>query len=199
MAEITQIWAQNYHNGSILQSWVDTSAQMSMWAGHANGKNYVLCFKFTLPTAAKSLTFNFCNTDQSSGLTTEMKYKITSSEDSSLINATSDTAGDGVFELNWGAWTPTTVTINRSLPSGTHYMYIWTNLSSSYDYNWSCIRWYPTSTGYGFSASYEKMASCIYIDNGSGFEAYEIWIDNGTKWEQYAAYIDNGSGWDECG
>ena len=35
----------------------------------------------------------------------------------------------------------------------------------------------------------------VYIDNGSGFEQYQVYIDNGTSWEQYAPYIDSGSAW----
>lgn len=33
----------------------------------------------------------------------------------------------------------------------------------------------------------------VYIDNGSGLEAYACYIDNGSTWEQYIPYIDNGS------
>lgn len=39
----------------------------------------------------------------------------------------------------------------------------------------------------------------IYIDNGSGFDAYQCYIDNGSSWERYIPYIDNGSSWDKCG
>lgn len=37
----------------------------------------------------------------------------------------------------------------------------------------------------------------VYIDNGSGWDAYQIYIDNGSSWDQYIAYIDNGSSWDQ--
>lgn len=43
-----------------------------------------------------------------------------------------------------------------------------------------------------------KRNGMIYIDNGSGFEAYLIYIDNGTSWDQYIPYIDNGTSWDIC-
>lgn len=39
----------------------------------------------------------------------------------------------------------------------------------------------------------------VYIDNGSGFDAYQVFIDNGSSWDQYIPCIDNGSGWDSCG
>ena len=35
----------------------------------------------------------------------------------------------------------------------------------------------------------------IYIDNGSGWEAYQAYIDNGESWEMYAPYVDDGSDW----
>lgn len=36
----------------------------------------------------------------------------------------------------------------------------------------------------------------VYIDNGSGWDAYEVYIDNGSSWVKYMPYIDNGSSWD---
>ena len=36
----------------------------------------------------------------------------------------------------------------------------------------------------------------VYIDNGSGFDAYQAFIDNGSGWDMYIPYIDNGSSWD---
>lgn len=38
----------------------------------------------------------------------------------------------------------------------------------------------------------------VYIDNGAGFDAYQVYVDNGTSWDQYVPYIDNGTGWDQC-
>ena len=45
-------------------------------------------------------------------------------------------------------------------------------------------------------ATTTKQLGLVYIDNGSGFDAYLIYIDNGSSWEQYAPYLDNGSDWD---
>lgn len=33
----------------------------------------------------------------------------------------------------------------------------------------------------------------VYIDNGSGFEAYQAYIDNGSGWDHYIPYVDNGT------
>jgi len=36
----------------------------------------------------------------------------------------------------------------------------------------------------------------VYIDSGSGLEAYQPYIDNGSGWDLCQPYVDNGSGWD---
>lgn len=43
-----------------------------------------------------------------------------------------------------------------------------------------------------------ELGGLVYIDNGTGFVAYQVYIDNGTEWVQYMPYIDNGTGWDLC-
>lgn len=37
----------------------------------------------------------------------------------------------------------------------------------------------------------------VYIDNGSGWDAYQVYIDNGSSWDRYIPYIDNGSSWEQ--
>lgn len=44
----------------------------------------------------------------------------------------------------------------------------------------------------------EEYAGLVYIDNGSGWDAYMVYIDNGSSWDRYIPYIDNGSSWDMC-
>lgn len=44
-------------------------------------------------------------------------------------------------------------------------------------------------------AATAEKTGLVYIDNGSGWEAYEIWIDNGTSWDLYIPYIDDGVAW----
>jgi hypothetical protein len=39
-------------------------------------------------------------------------------------------------------------------------------------------------------------AGLVYIDNGTGWDAYQVYIDNGTTWDLHMPYIDNGSSWD---
>lgn len=37
----------------------------------------------------------------------------------------------------------------------------------------------------------------VYIDKGSGWDAYQVYIDNGSSWDRYIPYIDNGSSWEQ--
>lgn len=48
------------------------------------------------------------------------------------------------------------------------------------------------------STTVSLTAGVVYIDNGSGFDAYQVYIDNGTSWDRYVPYVDNGSGWGMC-
>lgn len=197
MAEFTSLYAKDYQEGKTYQDWVQTSANTTLRAGYAwnGGKNWVMCIKFEIPTAAKSITLSFCNA-QGWSSTPTFRYKFTTKEDESLFNATSAIVGDGTFTIKNGEWQRTTVTIEKTFPTGLYYMYIWTN-NSNVDWNVMVTRWFNGE--YGFIGSYEKLDGCIYIDNGSGWDAYEVWIDNGSSWDQYAPYIDNGTSWDEYG
>ena len=53
-----------------------------------------------------------------------------------------------------------------------------------------------TATGTMEVTGYAK--GLVYIDTGSGLEAYQCYIDNGSGWDLHLPYLDNGSGWDLC-
>lgn len=53
-----------------------------------------------------------------------------------------------------------------------------------------------TVSGNVVIVSTAERQGIIYIDNGSGWDAYQVYIDNGSSWDMYIPYIDNGSGWD---
>ena len=64
------------------------------------------------------------------------------------------------------------------------------------------------SLNYGFvkvdAASKHSIAvtyndAVVYIDTGSGFEAYTAYLDDGKKWVPCIPYRDNGSSWDMMG
>lgn len=204
MAEITNIYARDYWDGeSYHDDWRPISTNgTTLTAGYKwQEKNWVMCIKFELPTAAKMVTFSFCShEDTVEYFDSRLRYKITDNEDSSLFNATSNTVGDGSFSVKneTGINNRTDLTIYKDLSAGIHYIYIWTDDSNNI-HNLMRIRWYDNYDGYGFYATYEEVAGCIYIDNGTSFDAYQVYIDNGTSWDLCIPYIDNGSSWDIIG
>lgn len=201
MADFTGIYAKSYKAGSVYDgnTWKTPDTRTEMRAGYKwSDNNWVMCIKLILPTAAKSLTFSFCNAPGGVTKAATLRYKFTTAEDASLHNATSNIPGDGSFTVNPGSYARTTVTIEKKLAAGTHYVYIWTD-NSAVQYNVLYTRWYDNSDGNGFYGSYEELVGCVYIDNGDSFYAYECYIDNGSSWEQYTPHIDNGTNWDVCG
>lgn len=40
-----------------------------------------------------------------------------------------------------------------------------------------------------------KQQGLVYIDTGSGWEAYQAYIDNGTSWDMCAPYVSDGTNW----
>lgn len=61
--------------------------------------------------------------------------------------------------------------------------------------------WAYTSTNCTGNGSFDLdplARGLVYIDNGTGFEPYQVFIDNGAEWEMYALHIDNGSAWEMC-
>ena len=75
------------------------------------------------------------------------------------------------------------------LPNTTYYLYLWGSDTAGY---------IEVANTEHHSVSLEYYSGIVYIDNGSGFDAYEVYIDNGSSWDKYIPYIDNGSGWDIC-
>lgn len=198
MAEITSIYSKMYRDGEAYGSFVEPNGSILL-AGYAWGNmNYVACIKFTLPKPAKSLLFRFCNDTGGMSVVQHLRYKITTSEDASLINATSATAGDGSFTMPYQDFSEGTLEIDRTMTAGTYYLYIWTD-DSSVRSNVMRVRWYPSSNPYGFTASYEELESCVYIFNGTDWEPHQIYIFNGAIWELYEAYIHNGTSWELYG
>lgn len=78
------------------------------------------------------------------------------------------------------------------LPNTKYYFWIFSNSAKStlhYSHFYDTTSKAITVTG---------GAGLVYIDNGSGFDAYQIYIDNGTGWDLYTPYIDNGTTWNMC-
>lgn len=87
------------------------------------------------------------------------------------------------------------VTLTGDFHAGTtYYLWLWGILApggvpaGAYNANKNNNAW-TTLTG--------ELAGLAHIDNGSGFQNYEIYIDNGTEFVRYIPYIDTGSAWEE--
>lgn len=77
-------------------------------------------------------------------------------------------------------------------PSTTYYLILW-----SYDDTGVEIRQVESSFGtHSVYIGYNN--GIVYIDTGSGADAYQVYIDNGSSWGLCIPHIDNGSGWDMC-
>lgn len=192
MADFSGIYAKNYQAGSVYGEdvWREPSGTTLIAGYKWTQKNWVICIKFILPTAAKSVTFSFCNQTNGVSTTAKLRYKFTTTEDPTLWNATSNIPGDGSFSVSPGNYVRTTLTIEKRLSAGTHYFYIWTD-NSSVQNNVFRPRWY--SDNYGFYGSYEEQGGLVYIDDGATERATQVFIDTGTEVLQAFPYVDNGS------
>lgn len=118
----------------------------------------------------------------SAGGDTKLRFDYTCTNDGTPVNGTSGAA---------------TGIVTKSIPAGTFYIYVVPYSGTSTT---------TTSTFYSNSSSTSKptisgaeVTGCVYIDNGSKFEAYQCYVDNGSGWDLCLPYVDNGSGWDLCG
>ena len=176
MADLKNLAAKNWYDGKVNTDWTALEAGGgNMAAGYrwAN-KNCVMCIRFTLPTPAQSITLSFCNATDGTQYDQNLRYKLTRSEDESLINADSSVPGDGDFTLKHGDWVRNTVTIQKNLMAGTHYLYIWTNNSSKL-YNVMYVRWEGTSD-YRFIGSYEPLGGLIWTKDSVGVRPYNVYV-----------------------
>lgn len=95
-----------------------------------------------------------------------------------------------IDQLGSTAGSMATLSFTSVLEAGTYYIYLVPNVT---DIN------YAKGIIADTTIDVETLSMPIYIDNGSGWDAYEVYIDNGTSWDLYSVYIDNGSSWDLCG
>lgn len=192
----------DYQNGT---PWKNTSldplssGNWTVWAGYET-RNYVTRIQFSTAKIASSVTFKIrsgSNGGVNSG-SVVLKYKLLDTDNTSYQNAGTSTAYDGTFTWASTAYSGNTITITRTIPAGTHYLYIWTGNSSATTLNYGSFACYA-SGDYTTVVTYVELVGAVRIDNGSSFDVYTIWIDNGSSWSQYLPYIDNGSSWDIYG
>ena len=176
MAEILNLQAKNYQNGNINYDWTElSSTRFKLAAGYqwANS-NFVMCLRMDLPTPAKSVTLSFCNATGGKGSDQHLRYKFADAEDASLINASSDVPGDGSFTVKKGDWARNTITIDKALTAGTHYLYIWTDDSSNTN-NAMWILWENVG-GYNFIGTYEELEGFVNIKDSTAVRPYHLYV-----------------------
>lgn len=193
MAELKNLAARDWQEGKVNRDWVGLAAgNYEMTAGYRwNNANWVMCIRFDLPAPAKSVTLSFCNYSGTSE-DQNLRYKLTQSEDESLINADSNITGDGDFTLKHGDWVRNTVTIQRNLAAGTHYLYIWTNDSSKL-YNVMRIRWVNTGD-YNFIGTYEELEGYLPIKDSVGVRPYHVYVKTANGPVLLMPYIKTADG-----
>lgn len=115
----------------------------------------------------------------STGGDTKLEFGSTCVDDGTLATGTSGVA---------------TGTVTKSIPKGTFYIYVVPYSASS---NTTYSTFYSKdSTTSPVTVTGVEVQGYVYIDNGTGWDAYQCYIDNGTSWDLYIPYIDNGTSWD---
>lgn len=205
MAEFTSVSVRNFKNGKIDKDWGGVQDDRQLNVGKWDADNYVLCIKFQNSKPMDAIALVLTNNLLFDNLPT-LSYKFTTSEDDSLNNATSETIGEGTIKATYRLQYETnTFVIPKKLNTGTHYLYIWT--SNSKTYNYIPIRFYKFKYGgtSGTNTSGSDItyvcgeSGSVYISNGNSFDNYEIFISNGTTWDRYMPHIYNGSSWEIYG
>lgn len=192
MAEFTSVYGKDYSNGTLHYDWKEPDSGYTLKAGNVGGTNCVMVIRLELPTDAQSVTLRFFNAGLHYRLSS-LRYKLTTAEDSSLVNANDRTECDGKFTLaSMYDQQMTEVTIEKVLKKGVHFIYIWTDNSSDTS-NYMQTRFYSKN---GFSAEYEELLGIAYFEDGSSHFACEVHIEDGTSYSRYAPYVDNGIGFE---
>ena len=198
MSELTDVYAKSYRAGAVYDgdTWKGLNYKGAMRAGSQfNGDNWVMCIKFTLPVAVSSLLFSFCNDTGGYQVSQNMRWKITSAEDVSLQNATSETPGHGTFEVKPGAYVRSDLEIKKRYRAGTYYLYIWTNKTTATTSNAMKVRWYPNNDGNGFYATYERLGSYSHIKDAVGVRPHGGYIQTAAGPVRHAPYVKTADGW----
>lgn len=209
MAEFTSVSVRNFKNGAVDKDWGGVQDGRQLNVGKWDADNYVLCIKFQNSSPMESIVLILTNNLLFDNLPT-LSYKFTTSEDSSLNNATSATIGDGTITATYKLQYETnTFVIPKKLNAGTHYLYLWTNNAKTYNY--IPIRFYGFNYGgeFGTNTSGSDITyvlgegGAVYISNGTNFDPYEIFIlnEDKTTWDKYVPYIynSNSSSWEPYG
>lgn len=155
MTAVKNLASKLYRNGAPYYSteWTNISASwIPNRVGRYDGGNYVTVIRFETASYADSIVFKWSTADACYGNGT-LNYKLIDSEDNSLNNATASTAGDGKVVASQSPYSRNTLTINRTIAPGTHYLYLWSGSTGEYDN--TSIYW---GTGGDFGVVFEYNA-----------------------------------------
>lgn len=152
--------------------------------------NRVARYSFTSPnTGASSVSLIFANMHYTpaDGKTrpTSFRFYIGTDADSH-INAGASSTCTGTVKLLENSYTEFAGSADiLLLPNTKYYLFVFPATSTYGWYSWEGTSAMTSSGGAGL----------IYIDDGSGWSAYQVYIDNGSSWDMYMPYIDTGSSW----
>lgn len=128
------------------------------------------------------LRYALCSSDKNKGSYLNTHGEVT--DETQLATGTVQLSGITSSNKTYTVEIPTT----ELKPATTYYLYLWAAGSS----NNYCLIGSPAKE----SVSVDYNSGLVYIDTGSGLEAYQCYIDNGSGWDLCLPHVDNGDGWD---
>lgn len=198
MATATGIAIRTRYNGNTyVGDWYTPSAARSnIDVGRNNAytpqRNYVAQIKFTLSAPATRVEIKFncggVNNTYVDGSSYKLAFKHSLLEnDPNLINATRGTANDGTFyfKTTSSATTPSPLVLTGNFSIGTHYVYIWSDVSTSFG-NYSRINSttvqvvYTAVSSYTLSLTKSAKASVSITLTSSSYRSTGIALGNGS-------------------
>lgn len=171
---------------------------------------HVLRYSFTTPAGVYITTLRLTTTlryySGDTGYTRPIRVKVTRSG-ASHVSAGAGADYDGEYNYSvTTANTAVTITLTGLMlePGTVYYLYLFPGSGYKNDgssgHGQYLVFCYDNSGNDLTALEYtEALTGLAYIDNGTGWDAYEVFIDNGTQWEPYIPYIDTGTGWEMCG
>lgn len=176
MANISYIYVANYQNGNTYHAFSPLSDGFTSVAGYGYASsNFVSAIKFKTSSPASAISLQFYTVSPVGGYT-DLKYKVTEGEDSSLKNATASTAADGTFKASASAYTQNTLNITRGFKANTEYViYLWTAKSTDY-YSYISFRAYASS--YPLTMSYTAASSYTLTSSASTGSSLTVSINS---------------------
>lgn len=134
MANASNIKFADYQNGSAWHVLQPLGGQVTIWAGYES-KNYVSLIYFETASPATSVTVKVSSGNNGGTndytATVPLNYVLLNASSSSYENATNSMSKDGTFNWNTTEYGANTITINKGIPSGGHYLYIWSGRAAN--------------------------------------------------------------------